>query len=216
MAVSGKRLVVFESLYYVNGFDSHLITEHNDIDDDDQSVDIISITTLATNKETGEKTLPVDTEAEIKDVVSYCLRPGVQYTVKGILMSSATGNGVLYNSELVENEVTFTPEEACGSFDTFYKVNTKDLGGVKLIVFESLYDADGELILEHKDFNNENEMVFVDLPVPETPETGFVTGLGAGAKPVIMSVLGIAAVTFVVVWSKRSHKSSRKITFDKK
>lgn len=210
--MGGKTLVVFESLYYVNGFESHLITEHNDINDDDQSVDVISFTTLATNKETGEKTLPVNSDSVIRDIVSYCLRPGVEYTVKGILMDGETKNAALSNSETVESETTFTPTEACGSFEVYYNVNTKDLAGRKLIIFDSLYMGD-ELILEHKDFNNENETVVVDLPAPDT---GFMTRIFGGGKEALAPVVSVFAGAVIFVVYKRSRKSSGKMTFDKK
>lgn len=209
--LGGKTLVVFESLYYVNGFDAHLITEHKDINDDDQSVDVISLTTLATNEATGEKTLPVDSDAIIKDVVDYCLRPGVEYTLKGILMDGKTMNAALSNSKTVEKEVKFTPTEACGTFDVLYEVNTKELAGRKLIIFDSLY-IDDELILEHKDFNNENETVVVDLPAPDT---GFMTRAFGGGIQVFAPVVGAFAGAIIFVFYRRVRKTN-KMSFDKK
>ena len=178
--LGGKTLVVFETLYYKDD----IITKHDDIDDVEQTVDIISLRTYATNKDTGDKILPLGQDVEIKDEVYYCLRPGVEYTVKGVLMNKATGNGLLVNSQPVEAEVTFTPEEACGEIDMFYKLNTTGLGGVDLVIFESLY-YEGELIVDHRDINNASETVSVEAETPApAPNTGSSTALSSDGKAI--------------------------------
>ena len=182
--LGGKTLVVFETLYYKDD----IITKHDDIDDVEQSVDIISLRTYATNNATGDKTLPLGEDVEIKDEVYYCLRPGVEYTIKGILMNKTTGEALLVDGEPVESEVTFTPEEACGEIDMFYRLNTTGLGGVDLVIFESLY-YDDELIIDHRDFNNASETVSVEpeTPAPEpaptpAPNTGSSTASSSDGK----------------------------------
>jgi hypothetical protein len=82
-------------------------------------------------------------------------------------MDKSTKNGVLVNSESVEQSVTFTPEEACGELEMFYDIDTTNLAGAELVIFESLYIGD-DLILEHKDFNNESEFISVEVPAPDT------------------------------------------------
>ena len=161
--LAGKEVVVFESLYYRDS----LMTSHEEIDDESQTVELISLTTYATNDSTGEKVLPLDSDVRIKDNVRYCLKPGVEYTVKGVVMDKRTGNGLLINSKPIEQSVTFTPKTACGEFDMFYDLNTTNLGGAELVIFESLYRND-ELLLEHRNINNIDETVTVELPVPET------------------------------------------------
>lgn len=161
--LAGKEIVVFESLYYRE----NLMTSHEEIDDENQTVELISLTTYATNESTGDKILPLDSDVRIKDTVKYCLKPGVEYTVKGVIMDKRTGNGLLINSEPIEQSATFTPQTACGEFDMFYDLNTTNLGGAELVIFESLY-RDNELLLEHRNINNAAETVTVELPVPET------------------------------------------------
>ncbi len=186
--LAGKSVVVFEKLFY-NGEE---MTSHEELDDEEQTVDIIKLKTTATNKEDGTKVLPMDTDAVLQDHVEYCLRPGLEYTIKGIVMDKATGNGLLINSAPVEQELTFTPEKACGELDMFYNINTRGIGGAKLIIFESLYQGD-QLILEHRDFNNDSEAFEVFLPAPET---GTVTETKSGGQETSPALL-IAFILFV-------------------
>ena len=158
-----SEIVVFEDLYY----EGELILSHEDLEDEDQTVEIIYLQTYAVNKTTSEKLLPYGEDVEIKDTVDYCLKADQEYTIKGVVMDKVTRNGILSNSMPVESEIEFTPEECCGEIDMFYELNTKDLGGKELVIFESLYSGD-ELILEHRDFRNVGESLSVELPPPDT------------------------------------------------
>ncbi|MBO7718251.1 VaFE repeat-containing surface-anchored protein, partial [Candidatus Saccharibacteria bacterium] len=167
--LAGKNVVVYESLYYGD----ELITNHEDITDEGQTVTIVSLYTYATNKETNEKVLAVDKDVEIKDTVKYCLKPGLQYTVKGVLMNKETKEPVLINGNPVEQTATFVPEKACGELDMYLALNTTGLGGGQFVIFESLYLGEKPLdektpIIEHKDFDNDAESVIVEPPVPNT------------------------------------------------
>ncbi|MBR2741581.1 VaFE repeat-containing surface-anchored protein [Candidatus Saccharibacteria bacterium] len=187
--LGGKDLVVFETLYYKDD----IITKHDDIDDDSQTVTFIKLATLATNDATGEKLLPLNADVTIKDHITYCLKPDVEYTIKSVLMNKNTGTGLLINSEPVEIETTLIPAEACGEKDIYFHINTADLGGADLVIFESLYE-DEELILEHRDFNNYDETVSV---APPAPDTGFMTRLvadGGNTKVIFMIAGGIILV----------------------
>ena len=165
--LGGAELVVYDTLYYKD----ELITSHEDIDDVAQTVELVELHTYATNKDTNDKILPHDQDVIIRDIVKYCLKPGAEYTIKGILMNRETGEKLIINDETVEQEVTFTPEEACGEIDMFYPLNTTNLQGAKFVIFESLY-RDDELIVSHEDLNNEDESVEVSTPAPDT---GFIT-----------------------------------------
>ena len=162
-AIAGKEIVVFEYLYYKD----ELMTEHVDIDDESQTVDIISLRTYAVNNDTNEKTLPYDSDTVVKDTVTYCLKAGLEYTIKGKIMDKKTGSELLINGEPVEQVATITPEETCGELEMFYPLNTTGLAGSELVIFESLYLED-QLLIEHNDFNNESESFSVDMPAPDT------------------------------------------------
>ena len=188
--LAGKELVVFETLYHSYDLVDHVITKHDDINDASQTVTLIKLVTLATNEATGEKILPLNQDVTIKDHITYCLKPGAEYTLISTLMNKNTGTGMLINSEPVEIETTIIPTEACGEKDVYFQINTSDLGGADLVIFESLY-LDDELILEHRDFNNYDETVSVAPPVPDT---GFMTRLvadGGNTKIVFVIAGGI-------------------------
>lgn len=177
--LGGKDLVVFEKLYY--GED--LLTSHEDLDDEEQTINVFKLKTFAKNKETGEKVLPLDQDVVIEDLVQYCVTPGLKYKISGVLMDKRTGNGVLVNSEPVEQAVIIEPEEACGELVMEYPINTTGLGGADLVFFETLYsydegdpeDEEDDIEIElitHKDINNEDETVHVE---PPAPDTGYIT-----------------------------------------
>lgn len=177
--LGGKDLVVFEKLYY--GED--LLTSHEDLDDEKQTMHVFKLTTFARNKATGEKVLPLDQDVVIEDLVQYCVTPGLKYKISGVLMDKRTGNGVLVNSEPVEQSVIIEPEEACGELVMEYPINTTGLGGADLVFFETLYsydegdpeDEDDDVeteIIVHNNLDNESETVHVE---PPAPDTGYIT-----------------------------------------
>ena len=186
--LGGKEIVVFETLYYKDD----IMTSHEDIDDEAQTVEMVYLYTYATNNLTGEKTLPMDSYAEVKDVVKYCLKPGVEYTLKGALINKEKAEVVEFENEPVAQSITFTPEEACGEFEMIYKLNTTGLQGTDLVVFDNLY-KDDELIIEHTDLNNTDETVTVESPLP-APDTGLFTSNNNGTNESgnIVFIMGVA------------------------
>lgn len=171
--LAGHELVVYESLYH----GEELITSHEDLDDDSQTVSIISLSTYATDNSDGDKIISADTDVTIKDVVSYCLKAGEKYTFSGTLMNKDTKKSLLIDKQKVEKTVEFTPEESCGEFEVFYDLNTSNISEATLVVFESLYDKDDNLIISHADFENLSETIAVaprKVPstTPDSPETG--------------------------------------------
>ena len=207
--LAGNEIVVFEYLYYKDD----LITQHEDIDDEAQTVDVISLRTFAVNNENNEKVLPYDAETTLRDEVYYCLKADQEYTVKGIIMRKDTRENLLVNGEPVEQEITFTPKEACGRTEMFFSINTTDLAGTDLVIFESLYLED-QLILEHKDFDNEYESFSV-APIP-VPNTGFNTDESKGRTTSSFNFWIISLIIIVPVgayFTKKIH--AKRINFNK-
>lgn len=214
--LGGKEIVVFEKLYQ----GSQIITTHEDINDTGQTVTIVELHTLATNKATGEKNLPANQDVEIKDVVTYCLKPGQQYTLKGVLMNKNTKEVVQFGGVPVTAEVTFTPTEKCGQTEFYYQLNTSSLAGAELVSFEYLY-LEGTVptpILSHEDFNDSGETVTVDTPeiVPGTeiitPETGHSSASSsAGFGPLNPILVGGAVAVCVVPYLAMRIVRRRKI-----
>lgn len=204
--LGGKEIVVYENLYY----DNELIISHEDLSDELQTVEMVYLRTMATNRATGEKNLPLDEDVTIVDVVEYCVKPGQEYTIKGVLMDKTTGEKLLVNNLAIENESSFTPEEACGQLEMSYTLNTANLGGAELVIFDSFYRGD-ELILEHSDINNADETVNVDIPAPNT---GMITkDDSSSAGRIAVSILGVALGAVFVFLPVRLHR--KKVDFSK-
>lgn len=150
-----------------------------------------SITTTATDNSDGDKILAYDEDVEIKDVVDYCLKKDMEFTIKGVVMNKNTKEPLLVDGEKVEQTITLTPNSTCGTTEMVYSLNTKDLGGTDLVIFEELYYGD-ELILSHSDFDNASQTVSVAPPPPDT---------GAATKSAGGSTLSDNAVLIVFVVS---------------
>lgn len=66
-------------------------------------------------------------------------------------MDKSTGNPVLINGKEVTAELKFEAKDKDGSVLIAFSFDSSALAGKSLVVFESLYEADGKLIGEHKD-----------------------------------------------------------------
>ena len=210
-AIAGHPIVAYETLYKVVPGEpgepdtKEPILPHEDPNDPDQTVYVIDLYTTVKPNEDGTKVFPRDTDVTVTDTVHYCLQPGLEYTVKGIVMDRDTGNGLLVNSAPVEQTATFTPTETCGNFDMTYSFNTTDLGGARLVIFESLYYND-ELLIEHKDIDNELESFEIDINVPET---GFATRNHNGGQESShqeLIVIAIIATVPVIAYSLNRYR----------
>lgn len=88
--LAGKKLVAFEKLLR----NDIKITFHEDIDDEDQTVEVVppEVGTTATDTADGDKHMSADPESSITDEIAYKnLIPGDEYQVAGILMDKSTG-----------------------------------------------------------------------------------------------------------------------------
>lgn len=160
--LAGESIVVFEDLYR-NG---DLLAVHHDINDEDQTIRITDpeIGTQARNEFDGKQVvLPLENNT-IVDTVSYTdLIVGKEYTIKGWIMVKETGERLLIDGEPVLGETTFIAESENGTVDVIFNVNTKDLAGLTIVVFEELY-RDGVLLAEHKDINDEGQSIKITSP----------------------------------------------------
>lgn len=203
-ALGGKEVVVFERLYEHkddgNYDDEEPIVEHEDIDDPKQTIDIISLETVAEDGTDGDKEILADQAAVVKDTVSYCVKPGQKYTIRGILMDKSTGEPLLVNGGKIEGAVEIEPTEACGTAEMLFHFDATGLQGKELVVFERLYifgednpDED-EPIITHEDINDDNQAVIVYMP---TPNTGRFTAKDGDGR-IGEFILAPAAIVVVV------------------
>lgn len=196
--LAGHKLVVYEVLK----LGDTTIAEHRDIKDEDQTVTVsdtykASIDTVATDKASGGKTLPVTAEASILDTVKYDgLDTKQSYTLVTTVYDRATGKKV---DSIKEVTTTFTPESASGSIDVTIPVDgTKFSGGQSLVVYEELKittkgdsssDSKTIVVASHKDISDADQTVtFVKMST-------YLTGDGTSSKTVHVGSDGYAIDT---------------------
>ena len=184
-ALAGKHIVAFEDVEY-KGIS---IGSHEDLEDEDQTISYPSIHTTATDQASGSKTMALGSSVTLVDTVTYTgLTVGKTYVVKGTIMDKASGQSIG-----VTAETTFTAEAADGSTTVTFTFDTSVLQGKTLVVFETLYDTNGNQIVDHSDLNDEDQTVTVPVQ-PENPPV--VTGDDSTPMPY---AVGLAAALLAVV-----------------
>lgn len=163
----GKTIVVFESLYK----DGIELTTHKDINDKDQSIEVRNpkIGTTATF-ENGKKEIVSNGKVKLFDKVEYKdLIVGKEYKLVGYVVLKENGKRITEFVELI-----FTPKEKNGFVEMEFEIDSDSFAGKELVVFEELYDLEGNLIAEHKDINDEGQTVKItEKPkTPKNPQTG--------------------------------------------
>jgi hypothetical protein len=143
-----------------------------------------SIQTTAREAVSLSKLLPLDSEVELIDTVTYkYLTAGETYTLKGTVVDKETGTVLQTEGTDMKGECTFTvdseytilPTEKCGTVDVLFHLDCSELKGKNLVVYEELYDSQGNLVAEHKDIESGEQSVFL-------AELGTVASFGDGSK----------------------------------
>ena len=188
---SDTALVVFERLVEVHTDKEGVVEEidvaqHEDIDDEGQTIHFIDIKTTAQSDNGTNEQQPVDKEITFTDTVHYeGLQVGKEYTVTGKLMNKETNLPLIIDGKEVTSETTFTPEEANGTVDVVFTLNAKDLVvGQDIVVFEDLI-RDEIKIASHADINDKDQTIhIIDVKTKASSEKDNHVGL-AGKKVTI-------------------------------
>ena len=164
----GQSIVMFESLKQ-NGIE---IAVHNDINDADQTVTVMSIRTLATAEDKSSKMLDKKTACKVVDKISYTgLTVGETYVISGQLVDKNNAESVMATSS-----VEFKPTTADGIIEMTFTLDTTHLASKSLVAFETITQKSNSVIIgEHKDINDLDQTVTVVddvVPPPEYPQTG--------------------------------------------
>ena len=198
-ALAGKKIVAFEDITY----EGISIGSHEDLTDDDQTISYPEIHTTAVNGTDGSKTMVLGTNVTLVDTVTYkSLTEGKTYVLKGTIMDKASGQPIG-----VTAETTFTAEASDGSAEVTFTFDTTKLQGKTLVVFETMYDTQGNQIVDHSDLNDEDQTVSVSVQ-PVIPPV--VTGDDSSPMPYVLSLLAAlaAAVAVVAVQVRRKRKQA--------
>lgn len=140
--LAGSQTVFFERVQY-NGVD---IIIHENLDDEDQTVNLIDIRTLAHFDE-GMKYIQAGKTIKWYDEVNYIgLEVGREYTIRtkiAFVPTKAEYEAENYKVKFFKEdgilEVTFTPKEPNGTIIVETEVDTSKLGGKAFVFFEYLY-----------------------------------------------------------------------------
>ena len=171
------RLVVFESLYYTD----YLLTDHRDINDVNQSLDVTNPQLHTTLSDNTQKLVSPKALNTVEDVIRYTdLIPGQTYSVRGKLIDQVTGAPVMKRGVPVMATATFKPNMANGTVTLTFVFDGTQYTGHHLTAFESLY-TNGRILVEHANLDDASQTISVDnkhdnitptpIPVP-TPTPG--------------------------------------------
>ena len=153
--LAGHSLVAFERVM----IGEKVIAIHEDIEDEDQTVEVPSIRTEATD-EFGAHATNIGTQTMITDRVDYTnLIPGESYVMYGVLMNKANGNALKdFNGDKIEATMEFIPEESEGYVELTFMLDTTKLEDNALVAFERLTHQE-RLVADHQDIEDEDQSV---------------------------------------------------------
>ena len=198
-ALAGKKIVALEDVIY----EGISIGTHEDLTDEDQTISYPEIHTTAANGTDGLKNMVLGTNVTLVDTVTYKgLTTGKTYVLKGTIMDKASGQPIG-----VTAETTFTAEASDGSAEVTFTFDTTKLQGKTLVVFETMYDTQGNPIVDHSDLNDEDQTVSVPVQ-PVIPPV--VTGDDSSPMLYVLGLLAAlaAAVAVAAVLVRRKRKQA--------
>lgn len=164
--MGGLTLTVYEYLYQQD----IEISNHTDLADEKQQVTFpdmeIHTTAIEQNTQSHEAyineaggTTSITDTVEITGIV-----PGLDYTLKGVVMDQETGEPLLNaDGEEITVEKVFTPEESSLTVDMEFVLDSSELVGKSIVIFEYLYHNDEE-IESHEDIKDEDQTVSFVTP----------------------------------------------------
>lgn len=153
--LAGKTVVAGEDLYE----EGVMVLHHFDLEDSEQTIYYPEIHTTATADD--QKKADVNHKTVINDIIDYKnLTPGVEKTIRGVLMNAETGKSILdADGKEITAETAFTPEKPDGSATVTFTFDSYFLGkGAKVVVFEELYEGENK-VTAHADLQDEGQTV---------------------------------------------------------
>lgn len=158
-----------------------VVASHEDPKDPSQTVTVVEpeIGTMATDAKDGDHEIEAAKSVTINDAVAYKnLIPGREYELNLTAMQKTeTGATPLLNADGKPYTATqaFTPETADGVAVVAVTIDSTELAGADLVMFEQL-TLNGEVIATHEDPNDEDQTVHVTEPKIGTTATDKTDG----------------------------------------
>lgn len=178
-AMSGKTVVAYNDLYRIvddtkagavvtDSVKAQLVASERDLTNEQQTVAIdatlditdATIDTVARSVD-GEKEIPLSTHAVIKDKVTYTgLKAGKTYTLTADVYDTSTGQRAKGFEKTQTLDFTAS-DSGKGDVTMTIDINTMDLEGHKLVVYETLTLGDIK-VAEHRDLTDKDQTVTVN------------------------------------------------------
>jgi len=154
----GEALVVYEYL----SWNDLPIAVHTDIADEEQTVRIPRIGTMALDSLTEDHITLAAENAKIMDTVSYQnVTRGEAFTLMGILMNKGTEEPVTdKDGNPVTAKAYVVPTEESGEVRMEFVFDARDLAGEDVVLFEEMYVGD-VLVASHADLSDEGQTVHI-------------------------------------------------------
>lgn len=138
-----------------------LIAVHEDYNDENQTICVPQIKTIAKDAKSGTSMFYAEKSAKIVDTVSYRnLVPGKKYKVVGTAVDKSNGAPVIANGNNVTAEAEFVAKEATGKVDVVFTFDASLLAGRTIVMFEDVY-YENNLIATHADITDEAQTLYV-------------------------------------------------------
>ena len=155
--LQGRDVVCYEIIKY-NG---HAVCNHIDRNDKNQTISFPYLSdTVAVDTADGDKYIASSGVVSITDNIVYeNFTVGNVYTVRGQLMDKRTGQPVTVDGVPVTGETTFTAVTENGTASVVYTFDSGKVTADTIVVFETLYNADGSVVNEHHDLNDRDQTV---------------------------------------------------------
>ncbi len=151
------------------------VAVHEDPEDEDQTVYVPSISTEASDAETGKKTLRDSSKGGVVDLVRYTgLTPGERYLLKARLLDKSTGETAEVNGHEITAELAFVPETADGETEVLLSFDVTGLKTGSYVVCETLFleDHPDDPVAVHEDPEDEEQTVSVPVREKKSVRTG--------------------------------------------
>lgn len=155
--LQGRDVVCYEIIKY-NG---HAVCNHIDRDDKNQTISFPYLSdTVAVDTADGDKYIASVGMVSITDNIIYeNFTIGNTYTIMGQLIDKKTGQPVTVDGIPVTGETMFTAEIENGTASVVYTFDSGKVTADTIVVFETLYNADGSVVNEHCDINDRDQTV---------------------------------------------------------
>lgn len=183
---------------YVEGTNSNIAEPEKDIAIVDtvkyENIRVSDFVDSANNTEEFDGDLPFELAEDLPEDVKAAFMKSIEngnfddFVLKGVLMDKETGKPFLVDGQEVTAVGTFAIDKESGELQIkFPSIDASALEGKNLVVYETLYYK-GTPVASHEDINDEDQMISIASPTPQTGQAIPYILIGLGA---ILAAAGI-------------------------